>query len=54
MRSDDALGYAVQWADAWNNRDVEQVLGLFHEDVEFTSPTANQVVAAEVFHGIAS
>ena len=44
MTSDDARAFAAQWAEAWNRRDIEQVLAHFHEDVEFTSPTALAVV----------
>lgn len=29
---------AVRWAEAWNRRDVEAVLGGFHEEVAVTGP----------------
>jgi ketosteroid isomerase-like protein len=40
MTSNDAQAFAVQWAEAWNSRDIERVLAHFHNEVEFTSPTA--------------
>jgi ketosteroid isomerase-like protein len=44
MTSDDARAFAAQWAEAWNRRDIEPVLAHFHDDVEFTSPTALAVM----------
>ena len=40
MTGDEARGFAAQWAEAWNSRNIEQVLAHFHDEVEFTSPTA--------------
>ena len=51
MTSDDARAFAAQWAEAWNRRDIEQVLAHFHEDVEFTSPTALAVVGTPTVRG---
>jgi ketosteroid isomerase-like protein len=36
--------FAKEWIDAWNRRDVEQVLTHYADDVVFTSPTAARVV----------
>jgi len=54
MTNDDASAYAAEWAEAWNNRDIEQVLGHFHEDVEFTSPTALAVMGVPTVRGKAA
>ena len=40
MTSDEARGFAAQWTDAWNGHNIERVLAHFHDEVEFTSPTA--------------
>jgi ketosteroid isomerase-like protein len=40
MRAGD---FARQWQDAWNRHDIEAVLGLFHDDVLFTSPLAVKI-----------
>jgi ketosteroid isomerase-like protein len=44
MTRDEAVAFAAEWADAWNQRAVERVLGYFSEGVTFTSPTAMAVV----------
>ena len=36
----DPANFASEWCDAWNARDLERILGHFHEDVVFTSPVA--------------
>jgi uncharacterized protein (TIGR02246 family) len=36
----DAICFARDWAAAWNRRDLEAVLRLFHEDAVFNSPLA--------------
>lgn len=54
MTSDDARRFAAQWADAWNRRDIEQVLAHFHDEVEFTSPTALAVMGTPTVRGKAS
>lgn len=43
--------FAVQWADAWNRRAVEEVLEHFHEDVVFVSPTALAVTGSPIVRG---
>jgi len=37
-------GFAGQWINAWDARDVEAVRTLYAEDALFTSPTAQRVV----------
>jgi len=51
MTREEAKTFAVDWAAAWNARDVERVLRLFSEDVEFTSPTALAVAGAATVRG---
>lgn len=46
--------FAAHWADAWNRRDVEEVLRHFRDDVVFTSPTALAVVGSPVVRGKAA
>lgn len=38
------MAFARRWVEAWNDRDVEAVLGHFADDVVFTSPLAGRVV----------
>ena len=54
MTDDDAASYAARWAENWNRRDIEQVLSQFHDDVEFTSPTALAVMGAPTIRSKAS
>jgi steroid delta-isomerase len=54
MTRQEAMTWAVDWAAAWNARDVERVLGFFSEEVTFTSPTALAVVGTATVHGKAA
>ncbi len=47
----DADQFASRWADAWNRRDVEEVLAHFDDDIVFTSPTARAVTGEAVVRG---
>ena len=47
----DAEKFAVDWAQAWNRRDVESVLAHFRDDIIFASPTALAVTGSSVVHG---
>ena len=40
----EAKTFARRWVEAWNDRDVEAVLGHFADDAVFTSPLAGRVV----------
>ena len=40
----DPAGFAAEWIEAWNERDVEAVLRHYADDVVFTSPTAVRFV----------
>jgi ketosteroid isomerase-like protein len=51
MTGDEARAFAADWAEAWNRRDIERVLAHFHEDVEFTSPTALAVMGVPTVRG---
>ncbi|WP_067975098.1 nuclear transport factor 2 family protein [Mycolicibacter icosiumassiliensis] len=39
----DAATFSQEWAQAWNNHDVDAVLAHFHDDAAFTSPVAAQL-----------
>jgi steroid delta-isomerase len=54
MTHEEAKAFAVDWAAAWNERDIEQVLGFFSEDVRFTSPTALAIVGTATVQGKAA
>jgi ketosteroid isomerase-like protein len=45
---------AGEWFDAWNAHDLEEVLGHYANDVEFTSPFAVELTgrADGTLHGI--
>ncbi|MFO0549122.1 MAG: nuclear transport factor 2 family protein [Polyangiaceae bacterium] len=49
-----ALEFAMQWAAAWNARDLDRVLAHFADDIEFTSPRAVEVVGAPTIRGKAA
>jgi ketosteroid isomerase-like protein len=51
MTSDQARAFATEWAEAWNSRTIEQVLAHFHDEVEFTSPTALAVMGIPTVRG---
>ncbi len=51
MNREEIETFVMQWADAWNNRDLEKVLAHFHEDINFTSPTALAVVGMPTVKG---
>lgn len=51
MTNDDVQTFTDRWAAAWNSRDIDAVLTHFHEDVEFTSPTALAVVGVATVRG---
>ena len=44
LNAPEAAGFAREWIDAWNARDVEAVLAHYDDDVVFTSPTALRFV----------
>jgi len=51
MTRDDALQFAASWIEAWNRRDIEQVLATFDDAVEFTSPRALATVGVATVRG---
>jgi ketosteroid isomerase-like protein len=50
----EANAFAAEWARNWNSREVERVLTHFHDDVVFTSPTAQAVVGVPTVRGKAA
>jgi ketosteroid isomerase-like protein len=40
MNEEDAHAFVAAWADAWNRRDLNDVLAQYTADVELTSPLA--------------
>jgi ketosteroid isomerase-like protein len=50
----EANAFAAEWARNWNAREVERVLAHFHDDVVFTSPTAQAVVGVPTVRGKAA
>jgi hypothetical protein len=44
MTEADAQRFAVEWIEAWNTRDLDQILGHYAEDVEVTSPFVETVL----------
>lgn len=51
MTREEALTMASKWADAWNARDIERVLGFFADGVTFVSPTALAVMGSATVQG---
>lgn len=53
MNLPDPRMFARNWEDAWNHRDLDAVLALFHEAVTFSSPYGATLVpdSAGVFRG---
>src|SRR5689334_13604658 len=51
MTREQSEEFAARWAEAWNRGAVEAVLEHFHDDVVFTSPTAQAVVGSPIVRG---
>jgi hypothetical protein len=51
MDRNEAERFAAEWAEAWNERDIERVLAHFDDNVTFTSPTAQAVVGVPTVRG---
>ena len=45
MDSDFAQRFTNEWLDAWNSHDIDRILSHFHEDIVFSSPVAQRIVA---------
>jgi hypothetical protein len=56
MDSAEAERFASQWAQDWNNHDLDALVSHFSDDVVWTSPVAAQVVEGSggVLHGKAA
>lgn len=46
--------YAARWIDAWNRMDLDAVLALWSDDMEFCSPLAEELTGSPVLHGKAA
>ena len=44
MQRSRAVIFAESWIDAWNRRDIEQVLAMYADDISFTSPRALETI----------
>jgi len=51
MTHEQAQEFAVEWAAAWNRRDLEAVLAHYADGAEFVSPKAQQFVGRSVLQG---
>jgi ketosteroid isomerase-like protein len=56
MDMTEAQEFAAAWLEAWNEQDLDRVLGHFTDDVVFSSPIAAQLVPGSegVIHGKAA
>jgi ketosteroid isomerase-like protein len=54
MKRTEVERFVQGWIDAWNRRDVEAVVDLFSDHVEFTSPVAQTVVRRGTIEGKAA
>src|SRR5262245_24770221 len=54
MTREQASEYALRWAEAWNRRDLDEVLVHFADDIVFTSPKALQTVGVPSVRGKAA
>lgn len=48
---EEAMAFALSWADAWNRRDVSEVLSHCADGVVFTSPKARELTGDAVVRG---
>lgn len=46
-----ATRFAEQWADAWNRRDLETILGHYAQEIHLTSPRAAVITGNPEVHG---
>ena len=47
LTQDFAVKFAREWAEAWNSRDLERILGQYATDVELTSPFVSRILGGE-------
>jgi hypothetical protein len=45
------IAYAERWAEGWNRRDLDAILGHFDDRIEFTSPKALAAVGVPTVRG---
>jgi ketosteroid isomerase-like protein len=51
MTRKQAVEYADRWADAWNRKDLDEILDHFEEEVAFSSPKAVTAVGTPTVRG---
>lgn len=49
--SEDAIAYVAHHVEVWNRHNVEEIVALYAEDVELTSPLAVDVVGTALVRG---
>jgi hypothetical protein len=54
MSGVDAERFASKWIADWNARDVDAVLSHFADEVQFTSPLAQQTIGSAIIEGKAA
>ncbi|HZB32745.1 MAG TPA: nuclear transport factor 2 family protein [Streptosporangiaceae bacterium] len=47
----EAVAFVQHHVEVWNKHDLEEILQLYAEDVELTSPFAGQMVGSDVVRG---
>jgi ketosteroid isomerase-like protein len=47
----DAIAYVDHHVEVWNRHDLDEIVALYAEDAELTSPLAQQVVGSAVVRG---
>jgi ketosteroid isomerase-like protein len=48
---EDAIAYVDHHVEVWNRHDLDEILALYAEDVELTSPLARDVVGSATVRG---
>jgi hypothetical protein len=44
MNADEAAAFAAEWIEAWNSRDLDQILSHYAADIVMLSPFAEKIV----------
>ena len=51
MQRSRAVIFAESWIDAWNRRDIDQVLAMYADNLSFTSPRALETIGISTVVG---
>jgi hypothetical protein len=51
MQRSRAVIFSESWIDAWNRRDIEQVLAMYADHLSFTSPRALETIGSSTVVG---